>query len=209
MVLYLAEAAESAGWWSPTAAGAYATFAAVLVSLSLGVASIFREEDRAEKRRQHEQRARDAEVSAHAYALRRQLWEWTAQSWPQDAEGRAKKARELTQAESLDRAEKRSLRIVTAAPQASAEISEPARRQYVLFYRATLILNRAGESPYGKGFVRSPVNPNSPYEQGWGGILGSGMARARELVEECVEVLTQAIDEELLEEEKRLDSVYE
>lgn len=207
MVLSLAGAAETAGWWSPTAAGAYATFLAVLVSLGLGVASIRREESRAHERREQRRRAYDAKVSAHAYALRRQLREWVRDPLPEEPRLLRGRAHNLTSEESLDPAEERALEIVTAAAEASPGTAEAARRQYVLFYRAALILNRA--SAAGPDLSDVEYDPASGREEGepeWPAIVTEGVPQARELLQECIEALTEAIDEELLAEETRLDS---
>lgn len=197
---------ESVSWSSPTALGAFATLAAVLVSLYLGVTSMRREDERAEKAREETRRGHDATISAHAYALRRQLREWLSVPFTDDIDERARRARALAAEKSSDPAEERSLRIVTAAPHASPEIGEPARRQYVLFYRATLLLNRAASSPWGRGYAHfDPSDWEAPHGRSWAVILRPDLDRARDLIEECVDVLTEAIDEELLEVEMHLD----
>lgn len=202
MVLSLAGVMESTGWLSPTAAGAYATVAAVLVSLGLGLASILREENRADEERAQRRRAHDTRVSAHAYALRRQLREWVRNPLPEEPHLLRGRAQSFTAKERLNPAEERTLEIVKAASGASPGRAEAARRQYVLFYRATLILNRASVADPDRSDV-SNIEHDTPE---WPAIVIEGVPKARELLEECIEALTEAIDEELLEEERRLDS---
>lgn len=206
IVEFLDVAGATADWWSPTALGAYATFLVVLVSLGLGVLSIRREEERAEKERRARWRAHDTEVSAHAYALRRQLREWLREPWPEDPASRITKAEDLTWEKGLDPAEERSRKIVTASSGASPEMAEAARRQYVLFYRATLLLNRASVArAVGEDRKYDPISGTYDESLEWPPILTEGMDRARTLLEECVETLTEALDEDIREAEARLE----
>lgn len=141
----------------------------------------------------------DARISAHAYALRRQLREWVKEPWPESPRARIGKAKELTQKDPLDRAEERTLKIVEAASRASSNIATPARRQYVLFYRATLLLNRASTAVPDTSEQEYDTETGTASGTKWPIVLTDGMDHARDHIEECISVLTEAIDEDLQE----------
>lgn len=109
---------------------ALSTFAVALFAIVQVVKSFV--DDRTRRR------ANDAKLSAGAYALRRQLEEWT-EPLPTDEDSWADRA-DLIQP-NVRRAEKRAAKLVAIAAGCSPAPADAAREAYVLFYRAMSEIN--------------------------------------------------------------------
>lgn len=160
-----------------------------------------RRERRREERRQE---AVDARIGAIAYALRRQIDSWWEVTWPSGTghELQAlRKSRRLAE-DHFDTAEERVELMLSQAPRASEQVADAVRRASVLFYRATELINEMAEAnvqvvesdEYGDP-VRIKVSDD----------VWQGFDEAFGYVIDCVEVLEEAIDPQLLRAEEETE----
>lgn len=157
-----------------------------------------RRERRREERREE---AVDARIGATAYRLHRQIDSWWEATWPSGTghELQAlRKSRRLAEAH-FDTAEERVESMLSYAPRASDEVADAVRRASVLFYRATKLINEMAQADVQ---VLETDEQGDPIRIQVPDDIWQGFDDAFGYVIDCVDVLEEAVDPELLRAEE-------